>query len=148
MTRIEGDTARQRGMGGSADVRGVMRVLDHGGLQAVVADDDVDVRPLIALTLRRAGFEVEACENGIDALAAIRRVRPAIAVLDLTMPGLSGLQVIEEVRADASLADCRVLLLTGHATAQIGDGHGADDYLAKPFSPRELAARVEQLISS
>ncbi|GAC1382198.1 MAG: hypothetical protein NVSMB48_11960 [Marmoricola sp.] len=114
-------------------------------LTAVVADDDVDVRPLIALTLRRAGFAVEICENGTDAWAAIRRIRPAVAVLDLTMPGLSGLEVIAQIRADASLESCRTLLLTGHAAEGGRDLNGADDYLVKPFSPRELVARVEQL---
>lgn len=115
-----------------------------GELTAVIADDDVDVRPLIALTLRKAGFAVEACANGADALAAIQRLRPDVAVLDVNMPGLTGPEVIAAVRADASLRGCRVLLLTGHHLDDL-DPTGADDHLPKPFSPRELMARVQAL---
>lgn len=108
----------------------------------VVADDDPDLRPLIALTLRKAGFEVEEVDNGTDALAAIGRRRPDLAVLDVTMPGLSGPEVVARVRADASVSSCRILLLTAHRL----DAGDADDYLPKPFSPRELVARVQALV--
>ncbi|MGN6162160.1 MAG: response regulator transcription factor [Marmoricola sp.] len=108
----------------------------------VVADDDADLRPLIAATLQKAGFAVEAVGGGTEALAAIRRLRPDLAVVDATMPGLSGQQVIERVRSDESLRGCRFILVTGHRSRD-GD---ADDYLDKPFSPRELAARAEALL--
>ncbi|HEU5223770.1 MAG TPA: response regulator [Candidatus Lumbricidophila sp.] len=115
----------------------------------VVADDDDDLRMLVTIKLRQAGFDVTPVSNGTDALEAIRELRADLAVLDVMMPGLSGLDVIAEVRADASLSACRLLLLSvRHLEDDLDRGYarGADDYLAKPFSPRELVMRAQALV--
>lgn len=117
-------------------------------LTAVVAEDDIDIRMLIEIKLRQAGFVVEAVDNGVDAVEAISRIRPDVAVLDVMMPGLSGLDVIAQVRADESLRSCGILLLTARTLEDDldqGYSRGADDYLAKPFSPRELILRAQAL---
>lgn len=117
---------------------------DQSVPSVVVADDDVDLRMLVEIKLRQSGFEVHAVDNGVDALAAIRGLRPDLAVLDVTMPGMSGPEVLAAVRADDALGSCRVLLLTGR---DLDDALTdlADDYLAKPFSPRELVVRAQAL---
>lgn len=114
---------------------------------AVIADDDIDLRMLIEIKLRQAGFDVVAVDNGVDAVSAIRDGRPDLAVLDVMMPGLSGLDVIAEVRSDETIKT-RILLLTAKSLEDDlarGYARGADDYLAKPFSPRELVMRAHAL---
>ena len=118
----------------------------------LVADDDVDVRTLIVLKLQSSGHEVTSVEDGEQAVARCRSERPDLVVLDLMMPGMSGLQACEAIRADADAEVARtpVILLTARAQAQDVDAGlsvGADEYLTKPFSPRELAARVDSLLS-
>ncbi len=115
----------------------------------VVADDDADIRLLVALRLEHAGHEVTGVGNGVSAVETCRSVRPDLAVLDVMMPGLSGLEVCRQIREDPGIAATPVILLTARAqTADVdaGLGAGADDYLTKPFSPRELAARVDALL--
>jgi DNA-binding response OmpR family regulator len=116
----------------------------------VVADDDPDIREIVVFKLEAAGYEVTATEDGRAALEAIRRLKPDLAVLDVMMPGLTGFEVLEAVRADESLKGTRVLLLTARAheeSVERGLQAGADDYVVKPFSPRELALRVETLLA-
>jgi DNA-binding response OmpR family regulator len=116
----------------------------------LVADDDADVRDVVVFKLEQAGYEVIAAEDGATALAYAREVRPDLAVLDVMMPRMTGLDVCRELRADAGTAAIAVILLT--ARAQEGDvekgfAWGADDYLTKPFSPRELASRVRAVLA-
>lgn len=110
----------------------------------VVADDDPDIRALVAIAVRKAGLELAASVgDGALALAAIREHRPDLAILDVAMPELSGLDVCREVRRDEATAGIRVLLLSAsvdEASRSIGIDAGADYFLAKPFSPRELTA--------
>lgn len=116
----------------------------------VVADDDVDIRELVEFKLTTMGHEVVAVGDGAAALAACRAQRPDLAVLDVMMPGVSGLDAIRLIRSDARLLDLPVILLTARAQeADVENGFdsGADDYITKPFSPRELASRVEALLS-
>ena len=120
------------------------------GVQVVVADDDVDIRDLVELKLTQAGYEVRAAANGVEALDDIRRDPPQLAVLDVMMPGLSGIDVLREIRADDTLKDVRVVLLTARSRdtdVDMGFSTGADDYLIKPFSPRELVHRVAALLA-
>jgi len=116
----------------------------------VVADDDDDILLLVTTRLRRDGFDVVSAQNGTDALALVRERRPAVAVLDIGMPGLDGLEVLEQIREDDELAGVRVLLLTAKAQeSDVRRGYeaGADAYVRKPFSPTELSARVRELVS-
>ncbi|WP_040883519.1 response regulator transcription factor [Janibacter sp. HTCC2649] len=119
-------------------------------VNVVVADDDADIRDLVELKLSQSGYAVRSCSNGVDALAEIRRDPPALAVLDVMMPGLSGIDVLREIRADDALGGVRVVLLTARSRdtdVDMGFSTGADDYLIKPFSPRELVHRIAGLIA-
>jgi DNA-binding response OmpR family regulator len=115
----------------------------------LVADDDDDILLLVTTRLRRDGFDVISARNGEEALALAKERRPAIAVLDIGMPGLDGLEVLERIRADDSLKGTRVLLLTAKAQesdVRRGYDAGADAYVRKPFSPADLSARVRELL--
>ncbi|MET4077382.1 MULTISPECIES: response regulator [Janibacter] len=116
----------------------------------VVADDDDDIRDLVAFKLENAGYEVISVADGDSAWDRVREVRPTLAVLDVMMPGMSGLDVLREIRADESLAETKVILLTARSRdvdVDAGFSSGADDYLTKPFSPRELVHRVSSLLA-
>jgi DNA-binding response OmpR family regulator len=112
----------------------------------VIADDEPDIRALVRISATRAGLDVVGeVEDGDSALAAIRREAPDVAILDVSMPGLSGLDVCRLVRAETALDAVHILLLSASVdepTIAAGMNAGAADYLSKPFSPRELAARL------
>ena len=116
----------------------------------VVADDDVDIRELVEFKLSTLGHDVVAVSDGQAAIDACQAQRPDLAVLDVMMPGVSGLDAVRAIRADPALAGLPVILLTARAQesdVETGFDSGADDYVTKPFSPRELAARVQALLS-
>ena len=116
----------------------------------LIADDDADIRDLVAFKLEQAGYEVITAEDGPAALSAAHDKVPDIAVLDVSMPGMSGLDVCRMLRADPSTADMMIIMLTARAQetdVEGGFSAGADDYLIKPFSPRELTSRVQALLS-
>ena len=117
----------------------------------LVADDDVDIRELVEFKLSTLGHDVVAVGDGAAAIEACRAERPDLAVLDVMMPGVSGLEAIKAIRATPELADLPVILLTARAQesdVETGFDSGADDYVTKPFSPRELAERVEALLGA
>ena len=117
----------------------------------LVADDDVDIRELVEFKLSTLGHDVVAVGDGAAAVEACRSERPDLAVLDVMMPGVSGLEAIRAIRAIPELADLPVILLTARAQesdVETGFDSGADDYVTKPFSPRELAERVEALLGA
>jgi DNA-binding response OmpR family regulator len=114
----------------------------------LVADDDEDILLLVTTRLQRDGFEVLAATNGVDALALAEQHKPRVAVLDVGMPGLDGIEVLTAIRAAEELTETRVLLLTAKAQesdVRRGYDSGADAYVKKPFSPAELAGRVREL---
>jgi DNA-binding response OmpR family regulator len=114
----------------------------------LVADDDDDILLLVTTRLRRDGFEVISARNGEEALALAQERRPDVAVLDIGMPMLDGLEVLARMRADETLKGMRVLLLTAKAQEsdmRRGYEAGADAYVRKPFSPSDLSARVREL---
>ncbi len=114
----------------------------------LVVDDEEDIRRLVSFNLDEAGFRVEAVDTGAAALEAATRLRPAVLVLDLMLPDLSGTEVCRRVRADPDLADGAVLMLTARGDEYdrvLGFEVGADDYVVKPFSVRELVMRVKGL---
>ena len=110
----------------------------------VVADDDADIRSLVAISVAKAGLELLASvSDGAQALHAIKLHKPDLAILDVSMPEMTGLEVCREARADDSLGDLRILLLSAsvdEASRAVGIESGADYFIAKPFSPRELTA--------
>ena len=115
------------------------------------ADDDEDILSLVALRLERAGFDVAKAGDGEAAIAAARELKPAVAVLDVMMPRQTGLEVLAEIRADPSLADVKVILLSARVQASDearGIDAGADAYLPKPFKAPELVATIEELLGS
>jgi len=117
--------------------------------RVLVVDDEPDIVALVAYHLAKSGYSVSTAANGNDALSAARREKPSIIVLDLMVPGLSGLQVMEELRADPSTAHIAVLMLTARREESDrikGLTLGADDYLTKPFSPQELVLRVGAIL--
>jgi DNA-binding response OmpR family regulator len=111
----------------------------------VVAEDDADVRDLIVRKLSLHGLDVVAVSDGRAALNAITERRPDLALLDVMMPGLSGLEVCELLRAAEETAQLPVLFLTaraGQVDVAAGLAAGADDYVIKPFSPSHLVQRI------
>jgi two-component system, OmpR family, response regulator len=116
----------------------------------LVADDDGDIRDLVVFKLTQAGYDVEAVEDGAAALSSIEAQLPRLAILDVMMPGPSGIDVLRRVRADAWLKDLEVILLTAKSRdidVDAGFATGASDYVIKPFSPRELLHRVNALVA-
>jgi two-component system phosphate regulon response regulator PhoB len=119
------------------------------GERVLVVDDEADIVALVAYHLAKAGYRVSTANSGTDALDAARRERPALVVLDLMLPGLSGYEVLEQLRAGEATHDVAVLMLTARREEQDrirGLSLGADDYLTKPFSPQELVLRVAAIL--
>jgi two-component system phosphate regulon response regulator PhoB len=115
----------------------------------LVADDDEDILTLVQLRLSRSGYEVVVARDGEEALRLAQEKHPDLAVLDWMMPKASGLEVLRAIRAGSETADIPVVLLTARASeadVQEGLDAGADDYIAKPFSPQELASRVHMIL--
>jgi len=115
----------------------------------LVADDEDDVRELININLRRAGFSIDEAADGLQALASVRVRKPDAIVLDIMMPGRDGLRVCQELRDGDDTRDIPIIMLTakGQTPDRIaGLERGADDYLTKPFSPKELVLRLQALL--
>ena len=119
------------------------------GDRILVVDDEVDIVALVAYHLAKSGYRVSTAASGPDALETARRERPALVVLDLMLPGLSGYDVLERLRADDATRTIAVLMLTARREEPDrirGLSLGADDYLTKPFSPQELVLRVGAIL--
>lgn len=119
------------------------------GERILVVDDEADIVALVAYHLAKNGYRVSTASSGIEALDAARRERPALIVLDLMLPGMSGYDVLEQLRAGDTTRDIAVLMLTARreeADRIQGLSLGADDYLTKPFSPQELVLRVGAIL--
>jgi DNA-binding response OmpR family regulator len=112
----------------------------------LIADDDPDIRMLVRLRLERSGYAVVAASTGLEALELAAESHPDLAILDVSMPGLTGIEVTKALRErNATLP---VILLTAHAQeSDVTEGAlaGADAYVTKPFSPQELESRVRAL---
>jgi two-component system, OmpR family, phosphate regulon response regulator PhoB len=119
------------------------------GERVLVVDDEPDIVALVAYHLAKAGYRVSTAASGPDALHVARQERPALVVLDLMLPGISGFEVLEALRADGATREIAVLLLTARKEEPDrirGLSLGADDYLVKPFSPQELVLRVGAIL--
>jgi two-component system phosphate regulon response regulator PhoB len=117
--------------------------------KVLVVEDERDIAALVAYHLTKEGYRVRTAENGHEALVAIASERPDLIVLDVMLPGLSGYEVLTEIRRTQELQEVPVLLLTARrdeADRIKGLELGADDYLTKPFSPRELVLRVAAVL--
>jgi DNA-binding response OmpR family regulator len=115
----------------------------------LIADDEPNIVVSLEYLMKREGHAVSIARDGGEALAAIRRDRPDLVLLDVMMPSMSGFDVCQAVRADPALAGVRILMLTakGRDTDLAkGTALGADAYMTKPFSTQELAARVRELL--
>jgi DNA-binding response OmpR family regulator len=116
----------------------------------LVADDEEDIRSLMAFRLERAGYEVITAADGDEALRLATTRLPDLIVLDIMMPKATGLEVTRSIREQAATKDIPVILLSARAQeADVTHGFeaGADDYVKKPFSPNDLHARVQALLA-
>jgi two-component system alkaline phosphatase synthesis response regulator PhoP len=116
------------------------------GKKVLVIDDDVKTTELVKLYLRRDGYRVVTAYDGLQALDVAREAHPDLVVLDLMLPGLDGFEVFRALRKES---DVPIIMLTAKTTEQDrlnGLDLGADDYVTKPFSPKELAARVRAVL--
>ncbi len=115
----------------------------------MVIEDEKEIRDLVRYNLERAGFRVATAADGEEGLDAVFSSRPDALVLDLMLPGRNGLEILRELRNEPTTRELPVLILTARNAEMdklLGFEHGADDYLAKPFSPRELVARLQALL--
>ena len=115
----------------------------------LVVEDDVDILRLITYNLETSGFDVVTAQDGYEALALARRRAPDLIILDLMLPGLDGFEVCKELKRSDSTRRIPVLMLTARAEEVdriVGLELGADDYVVKPFSPRELILRVRAIL--
>jgi DNA-binding response OmpR family regulator len=116
------------------------------GKRVLVVDDDLKTVELVKLYLNRDGYGVLTAYDGVEALRLAREGHPDLIVLDLMLPGMDGLEVCRTLRDES---DVPIIMLTARTTDEdklTGLGLGADDYVTKPFSPRELAARVRAVL--
>jgi len=115
----------------------------------LVIEDEEDIAELVAFNLRRQNFTVETSPDGLHGLAAARSLLPDLIVLDLMMPGMDGVSLFKELQRDSSTRKIPVMMLTARGQTEdriAGLEIGADDYMTKPFSPKELVLRVKSLL--
>jgi DNA-binding response OmpR family regulator len=119
---------------------------DEASRRALVVDDEVALTEIVGSYLKREGFEVHAAHDGHEALSLAREVDPDVVVLDVGLPGIDGFEVCRQLRI---FSDAYVIMLTARDTevdTVVGLSVGADDYITKPFSPRELVARIQAML--
>ena len=124
---------------------GIVHVKARTAFTLVVADDKSELRKLIRLTFAGDDCRIVEADNGEDAIRLIQSEKPLVALIDIMMPGIDGLEVCRRVRADAAVAATRLILVTarGQQTDVLeGLKAGADDYIIKPFSPENLRQRI------
>jgi phosphate regulon transcriptional regulator PhoB len=115
----------------------------------LVVEDEPDIRKLVQYNLTQERFSVLEAEDGEQALKLLQRERPNLVILDLMLPGVSGMELCKLLKQRSETAKLPILMLTakaGEADRIVGLEMGADDYLAKPFSPREMVARVRAIL--
>ncbi|KQM82744.1 response regulator transcription factor [Agromyces sp. Leaf222] len=113
---------------------------------AVIIEDDADIRRLLEEVLEQGGFETHSAGNGLDGVEKVRRYRPTLTTLDVSMPGIDGFEAAKRIRA---FSDTYLIMLTARTEeidTLMGLESGADDYIAKPFRPRELRARIDAMM--
>ena len=122
------------------------KLADDSHRRALVVDDERDLAQLVADYLRRDGFTTSLVHDGISAVDSVRALSPDVVILDLNLPGQSGIEACRQIR---QFSDCPIIMLTARSEETdvlIGLSIGADDYMTKPFRPRELLARVQTIL--
>jgi two-component system alkaline phosphatase synthesis response regulator PhoP len=117
----------------------------------LVVDDDADLVELLSFNLKKAGFAIGTAVDGVEALKKVRSLAPDLILLDLMLPELDGFAVCEILRRDATTASIPVIMLTalsGELGRLAGLDCGANDYVTKPFSPKQLVAKVDELLKN
>ena len=115
----------------------------------LVIDDEPDLLELVRVNLDQAGFSVDTAQSGREGLDSLRRSPPDLMILDLMLPDVSGMEICRQVRSEPALAEMPIIMLTAKADEVdrvVGLELGADDYVTKPFSPRELTLRVRAVL--
>ncbi len=115
-------------------------------MKALIVEDDLALSDVLTFTLRRAGFTVQATHDGLAGLEAWQQEKPDVIILDLNLPGMDGLAVCRRIRAESQTPIIMLTVRGGEADIVRGLELGADDYVVKPFSPRELIARVQAVL--
>lgn len=118
-------------------------------IKIVIVEDEPDILEALEYNLARENFDVISATNGIDGLQLIQQHKPNLALLDLMLPGIDGLEICRQVRANSDIAQTPIIMLTAKSEESdivLGLGIGADDYISKPFSPRELIARIKAML--
>jgi len=134
-------------MGRSKLVHGMSSKSENARI--LVAEDELDVLELVAINLKAAGYTVLKAEDGASALKQARSGGPALVLLDLMLPGMSGLEVCRALKSEPATRSIPIIMLTAKAEEVdriVGLELGADDYITKPFSPRELVLRVKSVL--
>ena len=116
--------------------------------RVLVVDDDVALAEMLSIVLRTEGFEPRAVHRGDQALSAFREQRPDVVLLDLMLPGLDGIDVCKAIRAESGVPIVMLTAKTDTIDVVVGLESGADDYISKPFKPKELVARVRARLRS
>ncbi len=117
--------------------------------RVVVIEDEADIIEIISYNLKREGFNVYAAKRGDEGINLVRDKAPQLVILDLMLPGIDGLSVCQQLKADPLTKDIPIIIVSAkeeESDVVIGLGLGADDYVPKPFSPRELLARVKAVL--
>jgi len=117
--------------------------------KVVIIEDEPDIIEVMSYNLKREGFLVSASRNGDEGLSLVRNQSPALVLLDLMLPGIDGLSICQQLKSDPITRDIPIIIVSAkgeESDVVIGLGLGADDYIAKPFSPRELLARVKAVL--
>ena len=114
-----------------------------------IVEDEPDILDVLSYNLKREGFDVKSSQNGADSIALIQKSKPDLVLLDLMLPGMDGLEVCRNLKTDERSISIPIIMVTAkgeESDVVLGLGIGADDYIAKPFSPKELIARVKAVI--
>lgn len=117
--------------------------------KVLVVDDDADLLELVSFNLKRAGYAIATASNGVEAIKKARSIGPDLIVLDVMMPELDGFEVCEILRRDSATTSIPIIMLTALSSElgrMAGLGSGATDFISKPFSPRLLVRRIENLM--
>ena len=116
------------------------------GIKVFIVDDEEDIVELIRFHLDEAGFQVSTAQNGLEVLPRIEKNLPDLMILDVMLPGINGMDLCRKIKEKHKIPIIMVTAKTGETDAVLGLELGADDYVRKPFSPRELMARVRSVL--